>query len=387
MNQIKQESLFQIFEEKQKNWEYSRNSILLSDTSKDMNCIVKAEIRWLLDNTEDEIFIIDKYGEFSCFYEDERTTLYKLSMTDWCINPLEMNLTEMLNNTISYDTYYHDKLEFLFAFVEQIAGPMTEKRCSVIDKAFYNIYTDFKEKRISETPMIHDLLLQLVDEYKTMGEYTKKVSKALIDKLKVVEDIPLLNNQTTAKHKTRITIFDVSELGPFEDIGTLCCLEYINQVSKEFRFIRKTASIFVQNVEMLKKKENEKTFSYILGLWKRSRMSTRSINFAFDYKSEYTPGIENESIRIESYDNIRTLLNDTNWITILNPNEQDKGHGDKRILDMCIWDYEHTYFEFGKKFSDWLKLSTISSKACKPLLGLVMTPHQVCYFNYIGKLI
>lgn len=375
MKNINQESLAKIYEEKQ-HLASGRNSIILSDAGYGLNTIVKTEIRWLLENTEDEIFIIDKDGEFPCLYEDERATLYKLSMTDWCINPLDLSLVERTRN----NPFYDDKLDFLFAFIEQIAGPMTQTKCSVVDKAFQNIYTDFKEKKVSEAPTIHDLVLQLVEIYKYADEYSKEAAKYIIDALKAVKDIPFFTGKTTIKHDTRITILDISEFGPYVDKAMLCCLEFVNQLSKENYYKRKRTTVFVQNVDMLKNKENNRTTTYISFLWKHSRMLNRGFTFIFDHKADYIPDLKNRSVRIEFYNNIHALLCNAPWIMVLNPNEQDKGHGDVRVLDFYIDDYERTYFEFGINLSSWLK------KNKKKMSGLVMADH-ISYFDSTDELI
>ena len=302
MTTLKHETLSKIYEEKQ-NLSNGRNSILLSDPGMGLYSIMKMEIEWLLQNTEDEIFIIDKYGEFSCFYNDERTTLHKLSMTDGCINPLDMNLA-----CISDKDYLYDKFDFLVAFIEQIERPLSPKECAILEKAFLHLCFSFEMKNKSKVPTISDLLAELSITVHNPNEYEKEAAKTLFDMLIIIKDIPCFYGQTAISHNTRLTILDINELGPLTDIGMLCCLEFINQLSNLQSPSKKHFSIFAQDVNVLKDNSKELTNQYILSLWKRNRMANRSFTFTFGQKIEHTSGIMGRSIHIESYQNIQRLL-------------------------------------------------------------------------------
>ena len=181
----------------------------------------KREIIDVLEQTEDDIIIVDPEREFGGLAEKYNGEIIKVSAsTNTHLNPFDIT-----KDYADEGDPLQLKSEFIMSIVETLKGELNSVEKAIIDRCVKLVYKDFVENNWDEK-----YIPTLVDYYNVVKEQEEKESKdiALSLELYSIGSLDTFAKKTDVSLNNRLTVFDTRDLGKqLKKVGLLIVLDYI----------------------------------------------------------------------------------------------------------------------------------------------------------------
>lgn len=253
----------------------NNNGLILGTPGSGKTFLAQKEIINVLKNTDDEVYVIDTTGEYSCLLESvngqEIMIDYRLNNF---INPMDMDI-----NYFNIDDPLFLKKDFIIALFESLINnnsSITILQKSIIDRCVKILYKEYLEHMeeikneeitcdLQASPILSDLYNILMQQYESEAHELAILLKPLI-----ASPYDTFTHKTNIKINSRFVIFNLKNIGCYsENLATLSVLNFIWNRIKENQKKRKTTWIYIDELYSLIKTKSSALF--LSEIWKQSR--------------------------------------------------------------------------------------------------------------------
>lgn len=228
----------------------------------------KREIIDVLEQTEDDIIIIDPEREFGGLAQRYYGEVIKVSAsTNTHLNPFDIT-----QDYADEDDPIQMKSDFILSLVETIKGELSPTEKTIIDRCVRLVYRDFINSNWDKkyTPT-------MVDFYELLKKQEEAEAKniALSIELYAIGSLNTFSHKTNVSLSNRITVFDTRDLGKqLKKLGLLIVLDYVWNILCENKARGKNTWIITDEFYLYFDDTDGKTSysaEYYYMIYKRSR--------------------------------------------------------------------------------------------------------------------
>lgn len=182
---------------------------------------VKEEISHILNNTSDNVIVLDGYGEYKELCDSFKGEYIRLLPfeSDYYINPLEIN--KHLLDTEEYSHLIVNQTEFVLSVLEIIKGELTSMEKALIYKCMQIIYEN------NPNPTFEDLYNELEQVKGSECPHCSEPKKDLLDIIGHINNQNILTHKSNFDTNNRLIVLDISDFSKeTKTIAGLISLEY-----------------------------------------------------------------------------------------------------------------------------------------------------------------
>lgn len=298
--------------EERRNAVHGSNGFILGAPGSGRYQIAIEQILSILQNTDDEVIVLDTYNEYRHLIKDvDYQEILICYGSKFRINPLDIG-----SHVDDKDSFIREKVDFIISLCGVLSGPLyglSPGQKTIVDFCVHEVYKPFFESKNEDTGEYDYTKIPTMKEfYDVLRKQVGFDALLLADMLEmyVTGCANLFNCQTNVKHDNSFVIYDLLNLGSrtgLKDMGIMVVLDYIwNRYGGTNNSENKRIWVFIDDVSLLF--QTKDSSEYLKDLFMKSRES----------KCIFTGVTSNIFPAICSQEGYSSILPKCNYLHLLN---------------------------------------------------------------------